>query len=204
MLSVCTSPCTVAMSCRTVQMPGSETACCPTHTHARIRGVELACCCPWRAHSRVPVRRRTAAPPRPSELRHSGRRGCGRGRRCRADADRDAPGHRHRPGIRPAAGQAQIRRGDADRRGADPGPAARHQPLRRHYGRRPCGCRRSRHLMRPANTRGGGRQAGRVFERGCCRLRARCGFCRRVGSGSGHGAAGGCCSDRRIRLGLGR
>ncbi len=127
--------------------------------HARIRGVELACCCPWRAHSRVRVRRRTAAPPRPSELRHSGRRGCGRGRRCRADADRDAPGHRHRPGIRPAAGQAQIRRGDADRRGADPGPAARHQPLRRHHGRRPCGCRQSRHLMQPANTRAGGRQA---------------------------------------------
>ena len=29
-----------------------------------------------------------------------------------------------------------------------------------------CGCRQCRHLMRPVNTRGSGRRAGRVFGRG--------------------------------------
>ena len=46
-----------------------------------------------------------------------------------------------------------------------------------------CGCRQCRHLTRPANTRGSGRRAGGVVGRGCCRLRARRGSCRRVVSG---------------------
>src|SRR5258708_4405163 len=37
----------------------------------------------------------------------------------------------------PAVGQARLRRGDADRIGAGPRAAARHQPLRRRHGRRP-------------------------------------------------------------------
>ena len=62
-----------------------------------------------------------------------------------------------------------------------------------------CGCRQCRHFTRPANTRGSGRPADRVVGRVCCRRRVRRGICRRVVSGRGPGAAGGCCSDRRIR-----
>jgi Group II intron, maturase-specific domain len=43
-----------------------------------------------------------------------------------------------------------------------------------------CGCRKCRHLTRPANTRGSGRRAGRVVGRACCRLGARDGPCRRA------------------------
>ena len=62
-----------------------------------------------------------------------------------------------------------------------------------------CGCRQCRHLKRPANTRGSDRPADRVVGRVCCRRRVRRGICRRVVSGRGPGAAGACCSDRRIR-----
>lgn len=43
-----------------------------------------------------------------------------------------------------------------------------------------CGCRKYRHLTRPANIRGSGRQAGRVAGCGSCRRQVRRKSCRQV------------------------
>jgi hypothetical protein len=130
------------------------------------------------------------------------------GRRCRPDRGSTAPrvagqsrqARLMRPRCRPAHDRRHIRRQalTGTPTAATPVRALERIPLwgartraehltwastlgaRALSPRLPYGCRKCRHLMRPASTRGSGRRAGRVFGRGCCRRQARYGSCRRV------------------------